>query len=137
MLLCSFTVTMNQTQYSVSTLSGFQTEVRSQFQPDHASAYQIALKAEANAVERYKRNPANRAAQLDVVRARVVGGLLVELYARRPRLGDLAASSIVRDITSAHRSEKSVYELGQYYQDKVIRACTLLCSSRFLLWAKQ
>jgi len=56
------TATMNQTQYSVSALSGFQTDVRSQFQPDHASAYQIALNAEANAVERYNHNPANRAA---------------------------------------------------------------------------
>jgi len=120
---------MNQTQYDVSALSGFQTGVQSEFQPNHASAYQIALNAEVDAVERYKHNPS---AQLDVVRARVAGGLLVELYARRNRFGDVAASSVVRDLTSANRSERGVYELGQYYQDKVIRACTLLCSSHFL-----
>jgi len=123
----------SESHYNISLLSSFGAEVRSGFKPSHTSAYETVLNAEVRAVEIYKTVPHDKerdAAKKDVICARVVGGFLVETFARRDRLGDTPASTIVRDIISTSGQSSSarvVYDLGQFYQDKILRACMWLC----------
>jgi len=49
--------TMSESQYSISVLSSFGTEVRSGFEASHTSVYETVLNAEVEAVEIYKTLP--------------------------------------------------------------------------------
>jgi len=104
--------TMSESQYSISVLSSFGTELRSGFEANHTSAYETILNAEVEAVEIYKTLPHGEerdAAKGDVICARVVGGFLVETFAKRDRLGDVPASTIVRHITSTSGRSRPLF----------------------------
>jgi hypothetical protein len=88
------------------------------------SAYKVILQAEALAIQ----DEANE----NIISARVAGYLLLELYARRGILGDQPCATVIDEIMSPSQdgganSERDVidvvFEIGRWYQDRLIRAC--------------
>jgi len=88
--------------------------------PQVAGAYRKILLAETHAI--------HDKADGNVVLARVVGHLLLELYARRHIFGDIPFMRVVEDVLSSppHHGDVPyddtvVFEVGQQYQDCLIR----------------
>ena len=86
------------------------------------SVYRRILEAEARAVQ--------DGADENVISARVIGYLLLELYARCPTLGDQACSKVIQEVISLsqdseHDEHDVVLMVGKRHRDHLIRGCRL------------
>ena len=84
------------------------------------SVYRRILEAEARAVQ--------DGADENVISARVIGYLLLELYTRCPTLGDQAWSKVIQEVVSLsqdseHDEHDVVFMVGQRHRDHLIRGC--------------
>jgi len=89
--------------------------------PYRFSAYRMILQAEQYAVQQQ--------AEEDIISARVVGYLLLELDAQPSTFGDGPCASIVKQVTSppqdaGDNEHNVVFNVGKLYRDKLIRMCT-------------
>ena len=94
--------------------------------PQVVGAHEKILRAEARAVH----DEANG----NVILARVVGYLLLELYARRHIFGDRPFVRVADDVMSSSQDRENiihddivVFEVGQRYRDRLIRPRTFGC----------
>ena len=86
------------------------------------SVYRRILEAEARAVQ--------DGADENVMSARVIGYLVLELYARCPTLGGQACSKVVQEVVSLSQDSKHdeydvVFMVGKRHRDHPIRGCRL------------
>jgi hypothetical protein len=99
-------------------------------QRNYQSAYETILSAERHADERIKANPSDKEVRDQLISARVVGCLLVELYARRSILYDKPAASLMREILSESQEGESshdvVFGVGRRHRDHLLRACAFV-----------
>jgi len=80
---------------------------------DAVGAYRRILKAESRA-----------RSEGEAMLARVLGHLLLELYARRKILGDQPFEKVSIEVTSSPQGDDSpLFGIGQRYLDRLIRAC--------------
>jgi len=85
------------------------------------TAYELILRAEAQVLQ----DKANG----NLVSARVIGYLLLELHAQRGVLTDKPFSKLVDEIILSAQDEDKpgavdvVFRLGQKYRDQLVRAC--------------
>ena len=92
------------------------------------AAYSNVLQAEARALQ----DGANE----NVVFARVVGRLLLELYARRDILGSGPYARVIDDVIRSSQdrdSDLQIFELGKRYRDHLICACASDPFSMFIV----
>ena len=86
------------------------------------SVYRRILEAEAQAVQ--------DGADENVISARVIGYLLLELYARCPTLGIQACSKVIQEVISLsqdseHDEHDVIFMVGERHRDHLIRGCRL------------
>jgi hypothetical protein len=101
--------------------------------PKPVSAYEKILRAEVRVLQ----DETNES----IVSARVVGYLLLELYARRDILGERPYAKVIDEVVPAPQDRGYdklgdnvlIFELGQQYRDHLIRACTFNYSSVFVV----
>jgi hypothetical protein len=89
--------------------------------PAYAKALQAAYSNILQAEDRALQDGADE----NVISARVVGHLLLELYARRGILGDQSYLSVIDEIVCSpqDRDDDLIFELGKRYRDHLIRPC--------------
>lgn len=101
---------------------------------DQKKCYKLIRSAELEALKRYSASegPAQRKAKEDVVCARVAGGLVIHLHAKRTILGSQPVCQLTKEIATGS-SSKVVYGIGKKYRDHFVYACSwssmLLCIS--------
>ena len=93
----------------------------------YLNAYGRVLLAEHQAIKRVEDNPTDKAAQDDMISARVAGYLLIEFWERKGVLTDAPCLEIVRSLASPHRGGgdacKTVFDVGKFYRDYFLRLC--------------
>jgi hypothetical protein len=89
--------------------------------PAYAKALQAAYSNILQAEDRALQDGADE----NVISARVVGHLLLELYARRGILGDQPYLSVIDEIVCSPQNcdDDLIFELGKRYRDHLIRPC--------------
>lgn len=96
-------------------------------QPSYQSAYDMILTAERHADQKINANPSDKEARGQLISARVVGYLLVELYTRRSILYDKPAAWLMREILSESQqggsSHDVIFGVGKWHRDHLLRTC--------------
>ena len=95
--------------------------------PEAIGVYHMILQAEERALY--------RGANENLISARVLGYLLLELHAQcRGALGDEPCSAIINEVLltpqdSEHDAVGVIFELGRKYRDQLVYACTLVVTT--------
>lgn len=97
----------------------------SEHDPSLRSAYDLTRQAEFQANTKIDANPSDHEAQENLISARVVGYLLIELFNLSWSLTPKPYKYLSREIRSESREHESaegnVYQLGKWYRDHFIR----------------
>lgn len=93
-------------------------------------AYQRAVEAELHAIGQAEADPTSKEAEANVVFARFVGYLLIELHKRYAVLGERACEALQVSVMSEPREpvtnlHEIVFRVGRWYYERLIRLCTL------------
>jgi hypothetical protein len=90
--------------------------------PAYTKTLQVAYSKILQAEDRAIQDGANK----NVISARVVGHLILELYARRGILGDQPYLSVIDEslYLPQDRDNDLIFELGERYRDNLIRPCS-------------
>ena len=96
--------------------------------PKYSDAYDLAFKADVYATKEANDHPASHTAKENVVLARVVGCLLIELFDRKGVLDPTPCESVRDSILSKSQqafptTHGVVFETGRKYRDHLIRSC--------------
>jgi len=97
--------------------------------PDYLKTYDIILNAERHAVQQVENSSSDQGAKQNLIYARVVGYLLLELFDRRMILSDGPCESLVKQLTSLPRESGDprdvVFRVGKLHRDSLLRMCAL------------
>jgi len=99
---------------------------------EYHDAYDIVLDAERHAMERLHAIPLGREERDNLIFARVIGFLLIELFDKRAILSVEPCASLALDIVSpplaGTTTNDLVFDLGGWYHDCYIRGCAFRSS---------
>jgi hypothetical protein len=89
--------------------------------PAYTKSLQLAYSNILQAEDRALQDGANE----NVISARVIGHLILELYARRGILGDQPYLSVIDEIVCSPQDHDNdlIFELGGRYRDHLIHSC--------------
>ncbi|KAJ7755330.1 hypothetical protein DFH07DRAFT_821852 [Mycena maculata] len=90
------------------------------------TAYQLVTRAEDHAVQLHRKIPANAKqakaiAASNVLAARVMGYLFIEMHRPRRSLGDVPITRLMTEVLS-NSSHDAIYDMGKFYLNHFIRA---------------